>query len=81
MDANGRGWFRMAKTFEQVKGEFVFWALPFIKKAYEQDGQIDVTARREVWNNLMDDLYKDGEITEQQADEWALPDELEVQGT
>ena len=36
--------------------------LPYIKDAHEQDGEVDVPARRESWSNFIDSLNKNDEI-------------------
>tara|TARA_B110000977_G_C11078820_1_gene492182 strand:- start:2074 stop:2592 length:519 start_codon:yes stop_codon:yes gene_type:complete len=47
-----------------------------VKKLYEKDGEIDITARRESWNNYLDLLVSDGTISEELGDE-GLPDDFE----
>jgi len=38
--------------------------LPWVKKAYEQDGDVDGTARAEAYSKFVDGLNRDGEIGE-----------------
>jgi hypothetical protein len=47
--------------------------LPSIKKVFEQDGVVDVSARREDWNNFTDWLREEGEITAEQYQTWGNP--------
>ena len=51
--------------------------LPFISKAYEQDGIPDKPARREAYNNKLDQWCTDGDITEDQYNTWCITDHLE----
>tara|TARA_R100000664_G_C2658948_1_gene76050 strand:- start:68 stop:493 length:426 start_codon:yes stop_codon:yes gene_type:complete len=41
--------------------------LPYVKDAHEQDGIIDIPARRESWCNFVDYLNKNGEISAYEA--------------
>jgi uncharacterized NAD(P)/FAD-binding protein YdhS len=41
--------------------------LPYVKDAHEQDGIIDIPARRESWCNFVDSLNKNGEISDYEA--------------
>jgi len=50
--------------------------LPNVKEEFESDGEIDVTARRESWNNFLDSLCIEGKISESLNEE-GLPDEYE----
>ena len=58
--------------------EFKMNDLEFIAKQYEKDGIPDRPARREAYNNKVDYYQKDGIITEKQANEWSIPDNLET---
>ena len=55
--------------------EFLFDTeiLPGVKRASEMDGSKDYAARKMAWNNFVDGLQKEGQITERQADTWAQP--------
>jgi hypothetical protein len=64
-------------SFAQVKTAFQRDILVHVIEKYESDGIRDIPARREAWNDFLDGLARDEQITEQQADEWCLPDELE----
>ena len=41
--------------------------LPYVKDAHEQDGVVDIPARRQSWCNFIDSLNKNGEISEYEA--------------
>ncbi len=41
--------------------------LPYVKAAHEQDGIVDIPARRESWSNFIDSLNKNGEISDYEA--------------
>ena len=47
--------------------------LPAVKFKHEYNGQIDIPARREAWNDFTDRLFKDGLISEKQLDTWYNP--------
>ena len=47
--------------------------LPNITRKHEQNGEIDVPARREGWNNFIDSLAKEGLISQKQCDTWHNP--------
>jgi len=44
---------------------------------YEEDGVIDWPARREAWNDFIDYLLEEGDITFIQAETWDYPRGLE----
>ena len=48
--------------------------LPYVIEEYEQDGQRDIPARSEAFNNWTDSLCKNGEISEWQYNNWTHPD-------
>ncbi|HSE99825.1 MAG TPA: hypothetical protein VLA48_02925 [Nitrososphaeraceae archaeon] len=60
----------------QVDSYFIDFILPEIKNQYEQDGIKDKPARREAYNNYIDGLQKDGQITEKQANKYCIPKRL-----
>ena len=60
-------------TKRQVLANFRIMVLPEVRHRYEQDGRVDVPARREAWNNWVDMLAKNGEITWKQAESWGNP--------
>jgi hypothetical protein len=51
--------------------------LPMVKETYEQDGQIDTSARRESFNNWTDQLCKDGRISTEMYNNIDLPEDYE----
>ena len=65
-------------TKDQVIDYFVENHLQGVMETYEQDGEIDIPARREEFNNMTDYLCQDGQITEELYNEISLPDYLEV---
>jgi hypothetical protein len=66
----------MKKTeFDEM---FKMEILPLIAKMYEQDGIPDRPARREEYNNLSDSYCKNGLITDEQYNDWCIPDYLET---
>ena len=52
--------------------------LPSIAKQYEEDGIPDRPARREAYNNEIDNSHRSGQITDSQVRLWCMPDELET---
>ncbi len=64
-------------TKDQVIDYFVENHLQGVMETYEQDGIVDVPARREEFNNMTDYLCQDGQITEELYNEISLPDYLE----
>lgn len=61
---------------DEVAEQWVDLCLPNVKEQYESDGEIDVTARRESWNDFLDGLCQEGKISESLNEE-GLPDEYE----
>tara|TARA_R100001244_G_C5158284_1_gene130663 strand:+ start:1048 stop:1359 length:312 start_codon:yes stop_codon:yes gene_type:complete len=52
--------------------------LPMVAQEYEQDGVPDIPARREAYNNAVDNLCRDGGMTEYYASQMnGIPDSLE----
>ena len=51
--------------------------LPIVKQNMEPDGQIDIPARSEAWNNWTDAMCKDGQISDWQYDNWSHPPSCE----
>ena len=47
--------------------------LPFIQRMPEQDGEPDIPARSEAWNNWTDSLCKSGAISDWQYENWDHP--------
>lgn len=46
--------------------------LPAVREQYEQDRSVDVPARRETWNNLIDAMVQDRELP-RHAVAWVCP--------
>mgnify|MGYP001219531659 FL=1 len=65
-------------TEKQIVEYFEDYILPGIKEVYEQDNIIDGPARREAFNNMVDSLVKNNEITEELANVICLPDNLDA---
>ena len=61
-------------THAEFNKYFKINILPQIKETFEKDGIIDIPARCEAYNNEMDHLFKDGQITEKQVNNWCIPD-------
>ena len=47
--------------------------LPMIQEAHEQDGNADIPARSEAWNNWIDNLHRDNQISDWQVANWDHP--------
>ena len=47
--------------------------LPAVQRQYEQDGEPDIPARSEAWNNWTDSLCKSGVISDWQYENWDHP--------
>ena len=60
-------------TFAQACETFTLEILPMVQEAYEQDGDPDWPARREAWNNWVDGLCCDEQISDWQCDNWGHP--------
>lgn len=60
-------------TKREVKHIFDCEILPGIQRLEQRNGGRDQTMRRTAWNDHVDALYKDGKITERQADTWQNP--------
>ena len=60
-------------TFAQACETFTTEILPMVQEMYEQDGEPDIPARCEEWNNWTDGLCKDGEISDWQYENWGHP--------
>ncbi len=60
-------------TWVQACAEFEENILPYVQEAYEQDGIPDYPARSEEWNNWVDGLCKDEQISDWQYENWDHP--------
>lgn len=47
--------------------------LPWVKNRYEPNGVVDKVARREAWSTFVDNLNKEGKVSNHQRDTWACP--------
>lgn len=61
---------------KQIDNQFKAYILPSIVKMYEQDRRKDKPARREAYNNYIDSLQKDGQITESKGSIYCIPSNL-----
>ena len=62
------------KTRDEAIAEFENYILPVIKLKYESDGVPDYTARSEAWNDYVDGLHENDEISTWQYEKWDHPD-------
>jgi hypothetical protein len=62
----------IAKTKKQFEAYFKSEILPHVKTQYEQDNRIDYPARREEWNNCIDELLKNRQLP-RNAENWCCP--------
>jgi len=60
-------------TWKVACDSFETGILPFVTESYERDGEPDLPARSEAWNNWTDALCKDGEISDWQYANWSQP--------
>jgi hypothetical protein len=60
-------------TRDEAIVRFEAEVLPYVIEAYEQDGERDIPARSEAFNNWTDDLCKNNEISEWQYNNWTHP--------
>ena len=60
-------------TFAQACEIFTNELLPMIQEHHEQDGEPDISARSEAWNNWTDGLCKDDQISDWQYTNWGHP--------
>lgn len=60
-------------THEQVEKMYLERVFPGVTRKYEADGVPDWPARREAWNNLVDQLQKNRQVTEEDAKTWLAP--------
>lgn len=61
---------------KQVDERFITYLLPVVKCNYERDGRKDKPARCEMYNNMIDTLCRNKEITESQASRYCIPSRL-----
>ena len=66
----------MQITKKQIDKDFRTHILPMVKNHYEEDGIKDIPARCQEYNFFIDQLQKNGEITENQANKYSIPKNL-----
>ena len=54
--------------------QFTEMILPMVQQQHERDGEPDIVARSEAWNNYVDNLHDCGMISDWQIDNWEHPD-------
>ena len=59
--------------FADACDTFITEILPMIQEAHEQDGNADIPARSEAWNNWIDSLHRDNQISDWQVANWDHP--------
>ena len=59
--------------FAQACEIFTSEHLPQIRAEYEQDGEPDIPARCEAWNDWTDAMCKDRQISDWQYNNWSHP--------
>ena len=64
---------RNVMTWKQAVEQFNEYVLAAVIITYEQDGQKDIPARCEAWNNWTDSLCKDELISDWQYENWSQP--------
>jgi hypothetical protein len=62
------------KTRDEAIEQFEDFNIPMVVEQFEQDGEIDEIARSEEWNNFVDSLCENEEISDWQRDNWTHPD-------
>jgi len=61
---------------QQVDSSFKTWILPSVKVEFEKDGIRDIPARCEAYNNYVDSLHKDRQLTDTQVNKYCIPKNL-----
>ncbi len=54
--------------------QFTEMILPMVQQRHERDGEPDIVARSEAWNNYVDALHSDEVISDWQLENWEHPD-------
>ena len=60
-------------TREQAIKDFEGCIMPYLLKKEEENGRKDMPRRRQMWNDFVDDICKDGQISDWQAANWSQP--------
>jgi len=58
---------RLEDVTDMALETFTHTALPAVKAYHEEDGEVDIPARREAWCNWVDFLNKSGRISDYEA--------------
>ena len=58
-------------TFDQACEQFINCILPMIQENEQRLGHIDIPARCEAWNNWIDALNQDDQISDWQVANWS----------
>ena len=66
-------------TREQAIASFEEYELPIIQQDEQRLGHIDYVARSEAWNNYVDSLWQNRQISDWQLENWEHPDCTEDQ--
>ena len=64
-------------NYREFNKDYKMRDLKIIANLYESDGIPDKPARREAYNNKLDDYERNGLITSKQAYTWCIPDSYE----
>ena len=65
-------------NYREFNKDYKMHDLKIIASLYEADGIPDKPARREAYNNKLDEYERNGLITEQQAYNWCIPNSYET---
>ena len=61
-------------AYKEICDRFEDEVLPHVRETeISQGGMCDPIMRREAWNDWIDGLHKDGEISDQQCATWTAP--------
>ena len=58
-------------TFDQATEQFTDCILPMIQESEQRLGHIDMIARCEAWNDWIDGLNQDDQISDWQVENWS----------
>ena len=59
--------------WQDAVNEFTNLILPIVQRTFEKDGEPDLAARCEEWNNWTASLCKNGIISDWQYENWSHP--------
>jgi hypothetical protein len=66
---------RRVTTKREALAEWRGGYLPSVREVYETDGVPDYPARSESWSNYVDNLHREGLVSDHQAKTWSQPPE------